>query len=392
MSGNFTASSQPTTLSSKAATRVRITRYFTVFSQALVILGGFTTAGKSAFVLPAALNTPSPPTFPSPSVEQNVQYQASLIRADLPVYLDFVSSDVLPVMSKNIDDILYDLHGLTDIRPGLFYHGHIDYSISVSGGIDGLMDMNNVVLQYHTLENPLIYIPYWREELGNIPDQDINAWLERINEYNQAISTPSAASQVEYTPLTEYEAVHIASRWEDYLSQNGLASPGTEMLTNMVYLIDGGRQPLYQESFKEIYRVHSIAFTPHGYLQLDNKTHLENTFSPFQITFESVVECRELLPVFEEARAAGLGYILNLNNEYVAHAAHADSSPELLHGNAGPEMARLSMRLNDAISSLPDDNMIKVSNTPADQQIAFFAAGNYIFAVSGSLDSPSIFE
>jgi hypothetical protein len=61
--------------------------------------------------------------------------------------------------------------------------------------MDGLMEMNNVVLQYHTLENPLIYIP-----------------------------------------------------------------------SNMVYLIDGGKQPRYQEAFKNIYRFHSIAFSPDGYL------------------------------------------------------------------------------------------------------------------------------
>ena len=101
------------------------------------------------------------------------------------------------------------------------------------------MEMNNVVLQYLTLENPLIFIPYWKEELRNIHDQNIDSWLERSNEYNRAISTPSAASRVQYTPLTRYEAVHIGLRWDDYLSQNGLVSPGLETLTNMVYLIDG---------------------------------------------------------------------------------------------------------------------------------------------------------
>ena len=115
----------------------------------------------------------------------------------------------------------------------------------------------------------------------------------------------------------------------------------------MVYLLDGGQQPLYQEAFRFIYRFHSIAFSPEGYVQLDNRTHLENTFSPFQINFERIDECRELLPVFEEARADQFGYILNPNNVYVAQAAYAGSI-------ASPEMAKLSMRLQDAISTLPE--------------------------------------
>jgi len=119
---------------------------------------------------------------------------------------------------------------------------------------------------------------------------------------------------------------------------------------------------------------------------------LENTFSPFQINFENIGECRELLPIFEEASAANFGYILNLNNGYVVHAAHAGSGPELLQGSASPEMAELSMKLNHAISTLSDDNLIKISSIAHDQQIAFFAVGNNIFAVSGSLDSPSTFK
>jgi hypothetical protein len=55
-------------------------------------------------------------------------------------------------------------------------------------------------------------------------------------------------------------------------------------------------------------------------------------------------------------------------------------------------MLKLSLKPKDAIHDLPDDNLIKISNTPGDQQIAFFAVGNYVFAVDGSLDSPSIFR
>jgi len=378
--GPDTTSPDLTTPSPKAWTLLRITRYFTILSLTLYIIGSFNPAIRSTAVPPTAIPTRGFISFPEPDVEQNVQYQASLIREYLPAYLYFVGTEVLPVMSKNIDEIVHNLKGLTDIKPGLFYHGHIDYSVSVSGGINGLIEMNNVVLQYHTLENPLIYLPYWRLELSSIHDQNIDAWLGRINEYNRTISTPSAVSGVQYTPLTQFEAVNIASSWDTYRRQNELPSPGLDMLTNMVYLVDGGKQPRYQEAFKNIYRFHSIAFSPEGYLQLDNRTHLENTFSPFQVAFESIGECSELLPVFEDANAAKLGYILNLDNAYVAH------------GNASPEMAELSRRLNDAISALPDDNLIKISNTPKDQQIAFFAVGHYIFAVYGSLDSPSIFK
>ena len=319
-------------------------------------------------------------------MEQNVGYQASLIRDHLPAYLDFVGREVLPVMSRNIDEIVYDLKGLTDIRPGLFYHGHIDYSLQVSGGIEGLMDTKNLVLQYHTLENPLTYLPYWRQELGNLHDQDIDAWLERIHEYNQAISTPGATSEVSYTPLTKQEAVDIASRWDDYRRQNGLASPGLEMLTQMVYLVEGGQQPFYQEAFKDVYRFHSIAFSAEGYRYLDNQIHLENTFSPFQITFEHLAKCQVLLPVLEAARAANIGYILNPHNVYAARYLAA------LHGNASLEMARLSLKLDPLMRSLPDENLVKISTASRDQWIALFVEGDYIFVVSGTLDAPSIFH
>jgi len=380
--GPDTTSPDLTTPSPKAWTLLRITRYFTILSLALYILGSFNPAIRSAAVPPTVIPTRGLISFPAPDVEQNVQYQASLIRENLPAYLYFVGTEVLPVMSKNIDDIVHNLKGLTDIKPGLFYHGHIDYSVSVSGGIDGLMEMNNVVLQYHTLENPLIYIPYWKEELRNLQDKNILGWLKRIDEYQQAMSTPSAASAVQFTPLTAVEAVQIASKWNDYRQQHEIASPGLEMLVNMVYLIDGGKQPLYQEAFKNIYKFHSIAFGPEGYLQLDNRTHLEHTFSPFQIDFVSIGECRDLVPVFEEASAAGFGYILNLENVYVAQ------QPELMHA---PDMVKLYRKLNLAIRDLPDDNLIKINDTPNNQQIAFFAVGNYIFVVYGSLDSPSLF-
>jgi hypothetical protein len=397
MPRNFVASSEESpnttpqllTPPSKPWTLLQISRYFTIFWPVLFILASLNTAIRSAIVPPTTIPSPNLIISPSPSVEQNVQHQAALIRDNLPAYLNFVSTEVLPVMSKNIDEIVQNLQGLTDISPGLFYHGHIDYSVDVSGGIDGLMNMNNVVLQYHTLETPQVYIHYWRQELGNIHDQNINAWLARSNEYNRAISISSTAFGVQYTPLTNTEAVIIASNWDDYRKQNGLASPGVEMLTNMVYLIDGGKQPHYQAAFKTIYRFHSIAFDQAEYLQLDNRTHLENTFSPFQITFETISKCQELLPIFEEAGAANFGYILNPNNVLVAHAARVSSSPEWLQN---PEMAQLGLRLNQAISTLPDDNLIKINSTSADQQIAFFIVGNYIFGVYGSLDSPSIFK
>ena len=392
MPGSFTTTStesrdptasQLSTLSSKPRIPLRVTGYFSILSLALFLLAGFNRGIQSTVVPPTATPTDSLSAFPSTSDQQNVQYNASLLREDLPTYLDFLGSEVLPVMSNNIDEILHNLRGLTDIRPGLFYHGHIDYSIQISGGIDGLMDMHNVVLQYHTLENPIIFIPYWREELRNIHDQNIDAWLERVNEYNRAMSTPSAASEVQFTPLTKDEASNIASSWDDYLRQNGLASPGLERLIDKVYLVDGGKQPLYQEAFQNIYRFHNIAFHSEGYLQLDNRSHLENTFSPFQINFEYIGKCQELLPVFEEASSVQFSYILNLDNIYVTQ------HPEL---SQDPEMAKLSTRLNDAISTLPDDNLIKISSMPEDRQIAYFVVGNYVFVVHGSLDSPSLFK
>ena len=215
-------------------------------------------------------------------------------------------------------------------------------------------------------------------------DPDIQAWLERIKAYQQAMSTPSVASEVQFRPLAPDEAANLASSWDDYRRQNGLASPGLETLLDMIYLIDAGRQPLYQEAFQNIYRFHSIAFGPEGYLQLGNRTHLENTFSPFQITFEHIEKCPGLLPLFEEARAAGFGYILNLDNVYVAQTR------DWLRGNVSSDIVILSMKLKRAISTLPDDNLIKISNPPEDQQIAFFAVGNYIFAIAGSLDAPLV--
>ena len=393
MPGNFTRSSagshgapsQLTPASSRGWILVRTTGYVAIFWPILLILAGSNTVIRSAIAPPTAISSQSLVAAPLPSLEQHVQHQASLIRDHLPAYLDFVGTEVLPVMSKNIDQILYDLQGLTDIKPGLFYHGHIDYSIHASGGLDGLMEMNNVVLQYHTLENPLTYIPYWRQELGDLHDRNIDVWLQRINEYNRAISTPGAASAVQYAPLTEYEAVNIAASWDDHRMHNGLASPGLEMLTDMVYLVDGGQQPLYQEAFKNIYRFHSIAFRPEEYIPLDNRTHLEDTFSPFQITFEHNRDCRALLPVFEAASIAGFGYILNANHTYAARQAG------LLHGNPSPEMAKLSISLNYAISTLPDDNLIKISTASGDSWIALFAVENYVFAVHGSLDPPPIY-
>ena len=245
------------------------------------------------------------------------------------------------------------------------------------------MHINNVILQYHTLGNPPLHTRYWSKELDNIHDPYINSWLNRVNEHDQESSLPSASSYFQHTPLTEYEAGKIALIWEDYLKQNMLPSPGLKMLVNMDYLIEGRKQPPYQEAFKNIYRVHSIAFSPEGYLILNNRTHLESTFSPFQVTFEYIEKCQELMPVFEAARAAGLGYIPNPKNVYVSQ------HPELLQN---PEIVTLSTRLNNAIASLADDNMIKISNKITNQQIAFFAAGNYIFAISGSLVSPSIFK
>jgi hypothetical protein len=386
MLGNFTTSSVESSDTSplpKIWSRLRITRYFTLFWPVLFILASFNTAIRSAVVPPTAIPTHSLTISPSPSADQNVQYQVALIRDNLPAYLNFVGTEVLPVMSKNIDEILHNLKGLTDIKPGLFYHGHIDYSVTISGGLDELMNMNNVVLQYHTLETPRFYISYWREELGNIHNENITAWLEKNEEYNRAISTSSSAYGIQYTPLTNDEAVNIASSWDDYLRHSGLDSPGPAMLTDMVYLVDGGKQPHYQQAFKDIYKFHSLAFRPDGYLQLDNRTHLENTFSPFQITFEYVGKCQELLPIFEEASAANFSYIVNLNNMYTAQ--HSD----LLHN---PEMIQLSMKLSEAISALPDDNLIKINSTPSNQQIAYFAVGHYIFAIYGSLNSPSIFK
>jgi len=377
-----TTTSQLPHPSRKAWIPLRVIRTLILFWPALFIPASCTPVIKSSAVLPAVLPAYGSTPINVSSVEQNVQYETSLIQDNLPDYLDFVGSNVLPVMSKNIDEIVHNLKGLTEIKPGLFYHGHIDYSTSVSGGINGLMDMNNVILQYHTLENPLIYIPYWKEELWKTGDWNINAWLDRVNEYNRAIGTPSTASEAQYVPLTESEAVQIASKWDDYLRQNRLASPGPEMLINMVYLIDGGKQPRYQEAFRNIYRFHSIAFLPEGYVQLDNRTHLEHTFSPFQIDFVSMGECRELVPLFDEATAAGFGYILNLKNPYSAQW------PDLRHD---PDMAKLNMKLNIAISNLPDGNLIKINDTPDNQQIAFFAVGNYIFVVYGSLDSPPLF-
>ena len=394
MPGSFVTSSigtQNTSPSSRAWIIWRLAHCVALFSLALFLLACSPPAKRSAVLsrpIPVAYSlTP----FPASPVEQIVQYRASLIRENLPAYLDFVGAEVLPVMTNNIDDLLHNLRGLTEVRPGLFYHGHIDYSMSVPGEMDALMKMDNVLLQYHTLENPLIYIPYWREELSNIQDGNVLAWLKRIDEYQQAMSTPSAASAVQFTPLTEVEATQIASKWNDYRQQHEIASPGLEMLVNMVYLIDGGKQPLYQEAFKNIYKFHSIAFGPEGFLQLDNRTHLQNTFSPFQITFEYMGKCQELLPIFEQARITGFGYILNFENRYVAQAADAGSSPKWLHGEAGPQMVGLSEKLQRAISLLPADNLIKIGNAPGDQQIAFFAAGNYIFAIDGSLDAPSLF-
>jgi hypothetical protein len=48
-------------------------------------------------------------------------------------------------------------------------------------------------------------------------------------------------------------------------------------------------------------------------------------------------------------------------------------------------MLGISMKLKNAINTLPEDNLIKISNTPVDQQIAFFA-------VDRSLDAPSLFQ
>ena len=83
--------------------------------------------------------------------------------------------------------------------------------------------MNNVILQYHTLENPPLVKQYWRKELGNIHDLSINAWLDRGNEFIQTTSMSSPS--LSFQPLTEYEAVRIASRWDNYLKHNMLPSP-----------------------------------------------------------------------------------------------------------------------------------------------------------------------
>ncbi len=366
---------------SRARSWLWLTRYFAMLWPILLILVSSNHSLRSAVVHPAYSHTVI--TSPSRSVDQNVQYQAALIRDNLPAYLNFVGSQVLPVMSRNVDELLHNLKGLTDIKPGLFYHGHIDYSVFMSGGVDDLMNMQNIVLQYHTLETPRIYISYWRTELGNIHDQKIDAWLARSNAYNQAISASSSAYGIQYTPLTNAEAVAFATSWDTYRRQHGLDSPKPAMLTNMLYLVDGSKQPLYQQAFKDIYKFHSIAFRAEGYVQLNNRTHLENTFSPFQVTFEYAGKCQELLPIFDEARTANFGYILNFNNLYTAR--YSDSLQN-------PQMASLSQRLNEAISALPDDNLIKLNSTPQDQQIAYFAVGNYIFAIYGSLDSPSIFR
>lgn len=390
MPSRFTASStgsqhiettQPSDPSPKALSVLGITRHCFIFSLALFLIASCTTGTKS-FVGPPRRAYIDNSTIPY-NVEQHVQQRASLIQKNLPAYLQFVGRDVIPVMSRNIDELLHEIGGLTDIRPGFFYHGHLSYSTQVSGGIDALMDMNNVILQYHTLENPVIYIPYWREELSRIPEQNISVWLRRVNEFNQAISTPSAASAVHYTPLTESQANQIASTWDQYRRENGLASPGLEMLIQMVYLIDGGRQPLYRESYKIVNRFHSIAFLPEGFVQLDNRTHIANTFSPFQIIFAYAAECPALISIFEEARAAGFSYIVNPANGYAA------LHPELTHNR---ELLRWSIKLDRAIRALPDDNLIKMSHAVDGQQIAFFAAGNYVFALNGSLDLPSIFK
>ena len=104
---------------------------------------------------------------------------------------------------------------------------------------------------------------------------------------------------------------------------------------------------------------------------------------PFEITFESIGKCQSLVPVFEQAQALGFGYILNIDNLYVAQ------HPELIQD---PNMVKLSERLRMMIQDLPDDNLIQVNNPFIHQPIAFFAVGNYIFIVDGSLDSPSIFR
>jgi hypothetical protein len=106
--------------------------------------------------------------------------------------------------------------------------------------------------------------------------------------------------------VTIDEATSIAASWDDYRRKNGLASPGLEMLIDMVDLVDGGKQPLYQEAFKNLYRFHSIAFNPEGYLQLDNRAHLENTFSPFQITFEHVASAGRCCPYLRKPGLPGL--------------------------------------------------------------------------------------
>ena len=366
-----------------APTHRRTLRSLIMLWLPLLLLESCTQATTPSAVPPGRDPAPVPISISVNSAEENVTYRASLIQDHLGAYLDFVGSQVLPVMSDNIDRILQDLQGLTDIRPGFFYHGHLDYLTSVPSGMDALMDMNNVIIQYHTLENPLIYILYWREELRRMDDPSVQSWLDRVREYQQVISTPSAASTARFRPLTESEARDIALRWDEYRRQNGLSSPGSEMLTRLVYLVDGGMQPHYQDSFQEINRFHSIAFRSSGYVQLENRTHFVNTFSPFEITFESVGKCQSLMPVFEQAQALGFGYILNIDNLYVAQ------HPELIQD---PNMVKLSERLRMMIQDLPDDNLIQVNNPFIHQPIAFFAVGNYIFIVDGSLDSPSIFR
>ena len=109
-----------TTSSSRALTLLWFARYFTIFPLALALIASISTEGKSSALLPTVIPTYGPAALPPLADTQNVQYRTSLIKDHLPAYLNFVSTEVLLIMSKNIDEILNNLQGLTDIRPDFF--------------------------------------------------------------------------------------------------------------------------------------------------------------------------------------------------------------------------------------------------------------------------------
>lgn len=256
------------------------------------------------------------------------------IQKHLGAHADYVRQNVFPRVQEELKQVLgpqkssdgsiYYMGETVDY--GDLFHAHVRDPLSLiqynSEKLDSqFTDNTQYHLQYHTYEYIDYLILNWSTQLKEVDNVELQAWLEKRQEYvdfvaaNQEAwsSGVSVKDETGLVALTEEQRSAFAQAWDLHL---GDKSPGFRQLEMKVRYVD----PKDFKSKIDILSYRSIV-SKNDEFRIIRPLNINDHLQSATVYFEEIEDSPLVKAVIDEAKQKGFQYLVNSKSQYFSKAA-----------------------------------------------------------------------